>query len=128
MSSRSFISRGGGALSKSDQDNQVTEILEQVSGEILPDELANKLAETFRVLGDPTRIRIIHLLFQKPRCVGDIAQLLDMSQSAISHQLRSLRNMRLVKYYREGKNVIYSLDDDHIVGLFKEGLDHILHD
>jgi len=115
-------------LSKSDQDNQVTEILEQVSGEILPDELANKLAETFRVLGDPTRIRIIHLLFQKPRCVGDIAQLLDMSQSAISHQLRSLRNMRLVKYYREGKNVIYSLDDDHIVGLFKEGLDHILHD
>lgn len=115
-------------MSKSDQDNQVTEILEQVSGEILPDELANKLAETFRVLGDPTRIRIIHLLFQKPRCVGDIAQLFDMSQSAISHQLRSLRNMRLVKYYREGKNVIYSLDDDHIVGLFKEGLDHILHD
>ena len=71
-------------MSKSDQDNQVTEILEQVSGEILPDELANKLAETFRVLGDPTRIRIIHLLFQKPRCVGDIAQLLNMSLCSIS--------------------------------------------
>ncbi|MCK9222460.1 MAG: metalloregulator ArsR/SmtB family transcription factor [Limnochordia bacterium] len=103
------------------------DILQKMQGEVLSDELAIKLAETFKILGDPTRVRIIHALFQRPLCVCHIANLLGISQSAASHQLRSLRNMRIVKYYRDGKNVIYSLDDEHIVGLFREGLEHIMH-
>lgn len=86
-----------------------------------------KLAETFKVLGDPTRIRIIQSLRQGELCVCDLSQVLEMSQSAISHQLRVLRNLRLVKFRKEGKVVYYSLDDDHITQLFDQGLDHVRH-
>lgn len=94
----------------------------------LTDDEVTQLAETFRALGDPTRIRIIQALRQEELCVCDLCQVLDMSQSAISHQLRVLRNLRLVKFRKSGKNVYYSLDDDHIVLLFDQGLDHIRHD
>lgn len=87
-----------------------------------------RLSETFKVLGDPTRIKIIQALSLTELCVCDISTLLNMSQSAISHQLRVLRNLRLVKFRKEGKIVYYSLDDKHIVNLFKEGLEHVLHD
>jgi ArsR family transcriptional regulator len=85
------------------------------------------LAEIFKTLGDPTRIKILYILSIKELCVCDIAEALGMKQSAISHQLRTLRNLRLVKYRREGKVVYYSLDDDHILTLFREGLEHVKH-
>jgi ArsR family transcriptional regulator len=83
------------------------------------------LAELFRVFGDTTRVRIICALFISELCVCDIAALLSMTQSAISHQLRILKQSRLVKYRREGKAVFYSLDDDHIKNIFAQGMDHI---
>lgn len=86
------------------------------------------LAEIFKALGDPTRIRILHALSQEELCVCDLAEVLEMQQSAVSHQLRILRNLRLVKHRKEGKMVFYSLDDDHIINLFAEGLAHIRHD
>lgn len=85
------------------------------------------LAETFKALGDPTRIRILHALSQEELCVCDLVEVLEMNQSAVSHQLRILRNLRLVKHRREGKMVFYSLDDDHIINLFNQGLAHIRH-
>lgn len=89
---------------------------------------AAKLAETFKALSDPTRVRIISALSHAELCVHDIAATLDMTQSAISHQLRTLRELRLVKFRREGRHIYYSLDDEHIQNLFHLGLDHILHD
>ena len=89
---------------------------------------AARLAETFQALADPTRIRIVSLLADHELCVCDLAALLGMSQSAVSHQLRLLRNLHLVKARKEGREVNYSLDDDHIRDLFQRGLDHIRHE
>jgi DNA-binding transcriptional ArsR family regulator len=83
------------------------------------------LAETFKVLGDTTRIRILDALVRAELCVCDIAELLGLSDSAVSHQLRVLRGMRLVRPRREGRQIYYSLDDQHIVGLFAQGLEHV---
>lgn len=85
------------------------------------------LAEIFKALGDSTRVKILHALSQEELCVCDLAEVLEMSQSAVSHQLRVLRNLRLVKHRKEGKMVFYSLDDDHIINLFSQGLAHIHH-
>ncbi len=84
------------------------------------------LAELFKVFGDTTRVKIISALFEAEMCVCDIAELLSMTQSAISHQLRVLRQARLVKHRKEGKVVFYSLDDEHIKTIFNQGLEHIL--
>lgn len=94
----------------------------------MDNEKAVELSQIFKALGDPTRLKMIHLLSRGEKCVHDIAESLDMSQSAISHQLRLLRNLRLVKYRRSGKQAIYSLDDMHVLRLFKEGLEHVNHD
>lgn len=83
------------------------------------------LAELFKVFGDTTRIKILYALFTSEMCVCDIAAVLGMTQSAISHQLRILKHARLVKYRKEGKVVYYSLDDDHIKQIFDQGLNHI---
>ena len=83
------------------------------------------LAETFKVLGDTTRVRMLDALARAELCVCDIARLLGLSESAVSHQLRLLRGMRLVRPRRAGRMVYYSLDDQHIVGLFKQGLEHV---
>lgn len=83
------------------------------------------LAETFRALGDPTRVRILDALSHAELCVCDIATLLGLTQSAVSHQLRILRGLRLVRSRREGRMVFYALDDQHITGLFREGLRHV---
>ena len=83
------------------------------------------LAELFRIFGDSTRIRILYVLFEAEMCVCDIAQLLGMTQSAISHQLRSLKNARLVKARREGKTVFYSLADDHVKTIINQGIEHV---
>ncbi len=90
-------------------------------------ETASRLAETFRVLGDATRVRIIAALRQQELCVGDLALQLEMSQSAISHQLRVLRNLRLVRVRRDGRQAYYALDDEHVLGLFVQGLRHVTH-
>lgn len=95
---------------------------------LLDDETTLHLADTFKILGDPTRVKILTILSNDEMCVSDIAATLQMGQSAISHQLRLLRSSRLVKFRREGKEAWYSLDDDHVVVLLKQGLQHILHD
>lgn len=83
------------------------------------------LSEIFKALGDPTRVRILHVLKEDELCVCHIASLLGMTVSAISHQLRVLRNLKIVKYRKSGKMVYYSLDDDHVKGLLRMGLEHI---
>jgi len=88
---------------------------------------ASDLAETFAALGDPTRVRILDSLAHRELCVCDVAHLLGMTASAVSHQLRYLHALRLVKRRKEGRNVLYSLDDEHIVTLFGEGLKHVRH-
>lgn len=83
------------------------------------------LAETFRVLGDPTRLRIVFALSREELCVCDLANVIDASQSVVSHSLRSLRQMRLVRYRRQGKIAYYALDDAHIGALLDEGFRHV---
>lgn len=85
------------------------------------------MADTFKVLSDPTRIRILALLAHGELCVSCIAEALEMTHSAISHQLRLLRAANLVKFTKEGKEVIYSLDDEHVLSLFDQALDHVKH-
>ncbi len=92
---------------------------------IKPDETIVSLAQTFKVLGDPTRTKIISALSKEELCVCDIANLLRVSQSATSHQLRVLRNMDLVRYRKEGRIAYYFIDDEHIKNLFAEGLRHV---
>ena len=89
------------------------------------EEMVYDLVELFKVFGDVTRVKIIYALLESEMCVCDIASLLDMTQSAISHQLRVLKKARLVKLSKEGKTVFYSLDDQHIDKIFSFGLDHI---
>lgn len=102
------------------------DVVDRVKERLLPDELMARIAEFFRVFGDPTRIRILQVLFESEMCVCDIAYLLNMSQSAISHQLRVLKQAGIVKYRKEGRVVYYSLDDDHIESIFDQGYQHIL--
>ncbi len=99
--------------------------VEKVKQNMPKEETLYDLAETFKVFGDTTRIKILYVLFASEMCVCDIAELLGISQSAISHQLRVLKQARLVKYRKEGKSVYYSLDDDHIKQIFDLGLAHI---
>ncbi len=91
----------------------------------LADGSATALAETYRVLGDSTRVRMLDALARSELCVCDLARLLGLSQSAVSHQLRLLRGMRLVRPRRAGRMVFYTLDDQHIVRLFEQGLEHV---
>jgi DNA-binding transcriptional ArsR family regulator len=88
-------------------------------------EAVSLLAETFKILGDPTRVRIAFALSKEELCVCDISNLLDVSQSAVSHSLRTLRQMKLVRFRKEGKIAYYSLDDDHITRLLDEGFRHV---
>ena len=92
---------------------------------LLSQDSVDALAETFKVLGDSTRVRILDTLSRAELCVCDIARLLSLSDSAVSHQLRVLRGMRLVRSRRDGKMIFYSLDDQHIVRLFEQGLEHV---
>ena len=89
------------------------------------DETLYDLAELFKVFGDSTRVKILYALFEAELCVCDIAQLLGLTQSAVSHQLRVLKASRLVKPRREGKTVFYSLDDDHVRKIIAQGIEHI---
>src|ERR1051325_3992518 len=92
---------------------------------LLDEASTTALAETFKVLGDPTRVRILDALAHAEVPVCDLAGLLDLTQSAVSHQLRLLRGMRLVRSRRDGQHIYYTLDDHHIVKLFEQGLEHV---
>lgn len=94
---------------------------------LVKDATAELLAETFKALSDPTRVRMVSLLADAELCVCDLAAALGMSQSAVSHQLRTLRDMRLVRWRREGRQIFYALDDDHVADLFRRGLEHVAH-
>ena len=100
-------------------------VIEQVQEEMPEEEILYDLAELFKVFGDSTRIKILYVLFQSEMCVCDIAQLLDMNQSAISHQLKILKQAKLVTGRREGKSVIYSLADEHVRTIIDQGREHI---
>lgn len=101
------------------------EIVERVRREMPGEDTLYDLTELFRIFGDSTRIRILYVLFEAEMCVCDIAALLGMTQSAISHQLRALKNARLVKSRRDGKTVFYSLADDHVKAIINQGLEHV---
>lgn len=92
---------------------------------ILLQQYTQPLADIFKVLGDPTRLRILHTLMEGERCVRDIADQIQMRQSAVSHQLRILRDARLVQFRRDGKVVYYSLADNHVFTLLAVGLEHV---
>lgn len=95
---------------------------------LIDDLTALRCAETFKALSDPTRVRIVSLLADAELCVCDLAAALGMSQSAVSHQLRTLRDLRLVRWRREGRQIFYTLDDDHVADLFHRALDHVAHE
>ena len=98
-----------------------------VKDRLVSEETAAGLADLFKALGDPTRVKIIHALQQRELCVHDLTVVLGMGQSAVSHQLRLLRNMRIVKRRKAGKTVHYSLDDNHVSQIFALTLEHLKH-
>lgn len=100
-------------------------IVEQVRKTLPGEDTLYDLTELFRIFADSTRVRILYVLFESEMCVCDIAALLGMTQSAISHQLRVLRQARLVRAQREGRSVFYVLDDDHVAHMFEQGLLHV---
>lgn len=101
------------------------DIVERVNRDMPGEETLYDLAELFKIFGDSTRIKILYVLFASEMCVCDIAQLLNMTQSAISHQLRALKQSKLVKYRREGKTVFYSLADSHVRTIIDQGIEHV---
>ena len=102
--------------------------LKIVSDQMPEEEELNDLAELFKIFGDATRIRILFVLFEAEVCVCDLAETLNMTQSAISHQLRILKQSRLVKSRREGKSIFYSLADEHVRTIVAQGQEHIVED
>ncbi|WP_028242805.1 ArsR/SmtB family transcription factor [Pseudobutyrivibrio ruminis] len=103
-----------------------TQLVDKVLQELPDEDALYDLAELFKVFGDSTRVRILFALFETELCVCDLSEALDMTQSAISHQLQILRTNKLVKSRREGKQVYYSLADEHVVTIIAQGLSHIL--
>lgn len=101
------------------------DVIAKVTEQMPDDETLYDLADLFRIFADSTRIKILYVLFESEMCVYDIAQLLNMTQSAISHQLRSLKQSKLVKYRREGKTILYSLADGHVRTIIDQGMEHI---
>ena len=101
------------------------DIVNAVNAQMPDEEILYDLAELFKVFGDSTRIKILYVLFESEMCVCDIAQLLNMNQSAISHQLRVLKQSKLVKYRRDGKTVFYSLADGHVRSILGQGMEHV---
>ena len=101
------------------------DLISSVNQDMPDEEMLCDLAELFRIFGDSTRIKILYVLFEAEMCVCDIAELLHMTQSAISHQLRVLKQSKLVKFRREGKTIFYSLADDHVRTIIGMGMEHL---
>lgn len=107
-----------------DEDAEHLAILKE---HLIEQSTANRLSEVFKALSDPNRLRLISLLLENEVCVHTLEATLGMTQSAISHQLRHLRQLNLVRFRKEGRHVYYALDDDHVRDLFKQGLLHVEH-
>ena len=122
MNSCSYNDNTNGADSMSNLD---TTELSKIDSQIPEDEILYDLADLFKIFGDTTRIKILYALREAELCVGDIAELLKMNQSAVSHQLKILKQSKLVKFRREGKTIWYSLADNHVVTIIDQGMDHI---
>ncbi len=101
------------------------EVVQQVLEQQPDDEVLYDLAELFKVFGDSTRIKILYALSASELCVGDIAQMLNLSQSSVSHQLRILKDSKLVRFRRQGKIIFYALDDEHVRNIINMGMEHI---
>ena len=99
--------------------------VQEVQEKMLAEEIGRALAEVFRTLGDPTRVKLLYALSVRELCVCDLAAVVGMSESAVSHQLRVLRAQKLVRFRRDGKVVYYSLADQHVEKLFQQGLEHV---
>lgn len=110
---------------EADEEREAEESLQEILDEMPPEEILYDLAEIFKIFGDSTRIKILYTLFESELCVRDIAEILNMSQNAVSHQLRVLKNNKLVRFRKEGKNVYYSLADDHVYSIIKMGMEHL---
>ncbi|MFC0522171.1 ArsR/SmtB family transcription factor [Pontibacillus salicampi] len=96
-------------------------------GRFLDEETLFIVTQTFKALSDPTRVRILHLLFQQELSVNSIAEQLGLRQSTVSHQLRFLKNVRLVHFRREGTSIFYSIEDEHVQGVLKQTIEHATH-
>ena len=110
-----------------EQEDIHSEVVEMIKKQMLPASEVSGLSSLFKILGDPTRIRIMWALEQSEMCVCDLSSALGMTKSAVSHQLNTLRQGKLVKYRREGKNVYYSLDDGHVNSIIEIAREHIRH-
>lgn len=108
-------------VNKNGGQNHINTISEQMP----PDEILYDLAELFKIFGDTTRIKILYALFEDELCVSEIADLLGVTQTAVSHQLRILKTNKLVKFRKEGKMVYYSLSDEHVTGIINMGMEHV---
>lgn len=104
---------------------EYTSAVERVQDLLPDDEILYDLAELFKVFGDSTRVKLLYALFEEELCVQDMAQLLNISQSAVSHQLQILKANKLVKYRRNGKTIYYSLADDHVHSIINQGIEHV---
>lgn len=124
-----FICWRGVFMEQTVYDCDIEEIhpekVERLRSEMLDIEQFHAISDLFKMFSDPTRLKILSLLFKEELCVCDIAELLGMTHSAVSHQLSVLRQNRIIKFRRSGKNVFYSLDDEHIQLIFNAGLAHI---
>lgn len=100
-------------------------VIKEVKQILIEEDVAISLAELFKALGDTTRVKILFSLMNRELCVCDLSAVINVSESAVSHQLKILRTLRLVKFRREGKSMYYSLADDHIIKLFTQGLEHV---
>lgn len=114
--------KGGMYHSVSEQEAQ------KLQAELPPNQVVERIADTFKTLSDPTRVRILYLLSRTELCVHDLAQILGVSQPAASHHLRLLRMLRLVRTRRVGRSTYYALDDEHVLQLFNCSHEHVLHD
>ncbi len=108
-----------------DNVKETQENLKRIDEMMPPDELLYDLADLFKIFGDTTRIKILYALSEAEMCVGDIAELLGLTQTAVSHQLRVLKTNKLVKFRKDGKMVHYSLSDDHVTNIINMGMEHV---
>jgi len=102
-----------------------TDVVENARADLIPENLTQNMADFFKVLGEPTRIKIIQVLLKRDMCVCDLAETLNSNQPAISQHLKTLKLANMVKYHKDGKNVIYSISDDHVTHIFDQCLVHI---
>ena len=125
MNIYSYVQKGEKCMEKCEHCRFNPNILNMLKNDIPADGTIERLSDVFKVFGDNTRIRILWTLFDEEKCVFDISQQLNMSQSAISHQLRILKQARLVKSRRDGKNTFYSIDDEHVKRIIEQVMIHI---